>query len=387
MTWNKRRETRPHLLTAPRDFPGAAAIIMAAVPSIVHGAWSKLRAKELQRLAFLCGQHVTGTKPTITKRLARAIAAPPATPASSGPVVLSIDLGIRNLAISLMASASTSPSVGSRSSKAKKKTSTTSRHNQPPTPVTSPPPITLHHWERLALVAGPKTGVSSAEIDDEDAGADEVFAPAEIAKLANGFLQKTVLQMNPLPTHILIERQRWRSGRAPGILEWTVRVNTLEAMLHASLRALHDAGVYQGEVISIRPEAVGKFFIGVDDEEKKPATKSYSDSKKLKIKTLGHWLSQGKAVVTPGNELASDMIDAYRDRVLAPRRRRATSKSNDTEENGETKVALDAKLDDLTDSLMQGMAWLRWQENIAILRQENGAEQLLQATSQDTDKS
>ncbi|KAI1364249.1 mitochondrial resolvase Ydc2 [Xylaria arbuscula] len=371
---------------------------MAAVPSIAQGAWSKLRAKELKRLAFLCGQNVTGTKPEITKRLDRAIAvSPPKVTAKSGPVVLSIDLGLRNLAISLMTPTSASIPIISDSrkskskSKSKKKTSTTSPPSQSPISVTDPPSITLHHWERLALIAGSKDGIPTSEMDnDTDAAApDEVFSPAEIAKLANGFLQKIVLQLNPLPTHILIERQRWRSGSARGIFEWTVRVNTLEAMLHASLRALRDAGVYQGEVISIRPEAVGKFFVSADEEEKKkPATKPSSNSKKLKIKALGRWLSDGKnEVIASGNELARDMIDAYKDRVVVTRRRRSTTKGEDMEDDGKVKIMLDTKLDDLTDSLMQGMAWLRWQENVAILRQQSGAETLLQAASQAIDES
>ncbi|KAK5636570.1 hypothetical protein RRF57_012282 [Xylaria bambusicola] len=351
---------------------------MTATSSVPHGSWSSLKAKGLQRLALLCGQSVTGRKAEISARLTRAVAAPPPTSLASGPVVLSIDLGIRNLAISLMTPTQASSSASSGPHR-RKKAGAASPSDQLTGFAARPPSITLHHWQRLSLVNAQTTGVNSSTIDDEEASTEEVFSPANIAQLTNGFLQQTVLRMDPLPTHILIERQRWRSQSSTSILEWTVRVNTLEAMLHASLQALRDVGVYKGDVTSVRPESVGKFFLGAG-EEGDPARDVSLNIKKAKIEMLGRWLSNDSDVIAPGNKLATEMIDAYKERVMGPRRRK-TSVKLDKEENGEEKLTLDTKLDDLTDSLMQGMAWLRWQENIAILRQENGAEKLLQAAS------
>ncbi|KAI0408001.1 mitochondrial resolvase Ydc2 [Xylaria palmicola] len=367
-----------------------------------------LRAEQLKRLSFLCGLPVSGRKEELTSRLAVAAAAAAASNASlpsqsrSVPVVLSIDLGIRNLAYSLLTPVSPpAPLSGKTGVKAKKK-----RGGVPPSPScvgTGPPAITLHAWQRLSLLEGhaapPAQGGDVEALLHMDA-AESVFAPAALAKTANAFLRDTLLRLDPLPTHILIERQRWRSGGAPAIQEWTVRVNTLEAMLHASLRTLRDVGVWSGDVMSIRPERVGQLFLdagrpgsgaavrkqgleagGVDASVHAPGKrttrrKTGAETKKMKIELLGGWLGQGDLVVRPGNVGTGHMLDAYRDAVSGTKRTRAkrTADNNDT---GEKLMALGTKLDDLTDSLLQGMAWLRWHENMALLQRPGGVEQLL----------
>ncbi|KAI0804986.1 mitochondrial resolvase Ydc2 [Xylaria sp. FL0064] len=351
-----------------------------------------LRAKQLKRLSFLCGLPVGGRKEELITRLTAAASNPSPSPSPArsrvaGPVVLSIDLGIRNLAYSLMTPVSTSAS-------SRKKTKASSFSS------TSPPAIKLHAWQRLSLLDSAAALSNSSDEDGADASSTAAFTPAVLAKTANAFLQETVMRLQPLPTHILIERQRWRSGGAPAIQEWTVRVNTLEAMLHASLRTLRDVGVWKGEVASIRPERVGQLFLSaeetdtaaprkaveedVEDESgRKPGRKwaggrkTSAETKKLKIELLGRWLGQGDAVIAPGNNSAGLMVDAYRGALNGTKRGRSKRAAKE-EETGENIITLDSKLDDLTDSLMQGMAWLRWRENMALLRLKNGVEKLLE---------
>ncbi|KAI0517255.1 mitochondrial resolvase Ydc2 [Xylaria bambusicola] len=355
-----------------------------ATSSVSQAAsWSSLKAKSLQRLALLCGLNVGGNKAEISARLARAAAAPP-TSSDDEPVVLSIDLGIRNLAFSLMTPASASPFT--RYYSRKKEVTIVSPSGQVLGPAARPPSITLHHWERLSLVDAQTSAVDSAAVEDEEPREEDVFSPAKMAKITNDFLQNTVLCMSPVPTHILIERQRWRTQSSASILEWTVRVNTLEAMLHASLQALRGVGVYEGEVTSVRPEAVAKLFLAADEEPPSPKVLK-ANIKKMKIETLTHWLGEGDDVIEPGTKLARQMIRAYKKRAPYNPQGRGRPPKYDKEEYGEELKVLDAKLDDLTDSLMQGMAWLRWQQNLAILREEFGAEELLKAASPSVPKS
>ncbi|KAI1354421.1 mitochondrial resolvase Ydc2 [Xylaria sp. FL0043] len=365
----------------------------AGSPSPVTVIPRSLRAEQLKRLSFLCGLPLGGRKEELITRLTAAAAAAASnapSPSSSsarsraaGPVVLSIDLGIRNLAYSLMTPVSTSAS-SRKNTKASLSTGT------------SPPAIKLHAWQRLSLLDSAAALSNSSDEDGVNA-----FAPAVLAKTANAFLQETVMRLAPLPTHILIERQRWRSGGAAAIQEWTVRVNTLEAMLHASLRTLRDVGVWKGEVASIQPLRVGQLFLGgaeetdssvqrrgaeedvADTTGRKPGRKraggrkTSAETKKLKIELLGRWLGQGDAVIAPGSNNAGLMVDAYRGALSGARRSRSKRAAKE-EETGENIVTLGSKLDDLTDSLMQGMAWLRWRENMALLRLENGVERLLE---------
>ncbi|GAW13127.1 hypothetical protein ANO14919_025050 [Xylariales sp. No.14919] len=358
-----------------------------------------LKAAQLKRLSFLCGLPVGGRKEELIARLTAANNTPPPPPArsSSGPVVLSIDLGIRNLAFSLLTPATPSTLASRKAGTKSKKQS--SANQSLPLLYTRPPTIKLHAWQRLSLLDGTING--SAQNGDVNASDVDpltgAFTPAALAKTANAFLQETVLQLKPLPTHILIERQRWRSGGAAAVQEWTLRVNTLEAMLHASLRTLRDLRAWKGEVVSVRPELAGPFFLDADKldtgdaaqnkvvkgdkidasgTKSKGKRKSSAEAKKLKIDLLGHWIGQGDLVVGPSNVEAGHMLEAYRDVFQGIKS--GKSKRIVGEREAEKKpVTLDKKLDDLTDSLLQGMAWLRWQENLALLRQDNGVEQLL----------
>ncbi|KAI8630981.1 mitochondrial resolvase Ydc2 [Xylariaceae sp. FL1651] len=360
-----------------------------------------LRVERLKRLAFLCGLPLGGRKEELIARLIAASDLPSPSKSRLGPVVLSIDLGIRNLAFSLLTPASQTPAA-----KQQKRKSTRS----PPPSTTEPLAVKLHAWQRLSLLdAAASAGARSGDDDDADLSLG-AFTPAALAKTANAFLQETVLQFKPLPTHILIERQRWRSGGAPAIQEWTVRVNTLEAMLHASLRTLQDVGVWRGEVVSVRPERVGQLFLEADrldavqtkgskeleedetdevkdikgerDSSKKPrmkqtgSRKTGAETKKLKIDLLGRWLGQRDLVVQPGNPEVGRMLDAYRDTLKGTKRSKSKLIAEEAEIGGEP-LKLGKKLDDLTDSLLQGIAWLRWQENTALLRRHRGLEQLL----------
>ncbi|KAI8955807.1 mitochondrial resolvase Ydc2 [Xylaria longipes] len=364
-----------------------------------------LRAEQLKRLSFLCGLPVGGRKEELVSRLTVAAGnAPlPSTPRAE-PIVLSIDLGIRNLAYSLLTPVSSSTSVSRKAGTKSKKGSGTN-----PSPSflgTSPPTIELHDWSRLTLRSRSEvyTGASTRGSDEDALNADtatEVFSPEVLSKIANVFLQERVLQSNPLPTHILIERQRWRSGGAPAIQEWTVRVNTLEAMLYASLQTLREVGVWNGTVVPIRPERVGQLFLDAEnigtggaakdeepeeDEVDASTTKSRrkrtggrktsTETKKLKIELLKRWLGQGDLIVRPSDIRMGSMLDAYREASKAAKHSRSKRVTKE-DVTGKPHIKLEGKLDDLTDSLMQGMAWLRWRENTALLRSESGIEQLL----------
>ncbi|GAP83702.1 putative cruciform cutting endonuclease mitochondrial protein [Rosellinia necatrix] len=371
-----------------------------------------LRASQLKRLAFLCGLPVSGRKEELITRLTNTITATTTTTTNSaslppeprpgpphGPVVLSIDLGIRNLAFSLL-----SPIPPAAPPKRKTKVKKRGDADQSPSfSGTSPPAVKLHAWRRLSLLEGPArlpTGSGGKEALGVDASST-AFSPATLAKTANAFLQETVFRLEPPPTHILIERQRWRSGGGAAIQEWTVRVNTLEAMLHASLRTLHNVGAWKGEVMSIRPERVGQLFVGAEGTDTKGAAQTHepegdeadmpgdeprkkrvggrktsAEAKKLKIELLSGWLDQGAHIVEANNVEVKQMLDAYSRAVKGTKHSKSKRGARKGEEEGSLLV-LDKKLDDLTDCLLQGMAWLRWEENIAMLRREGGVEQLL----------
>jgi cruciform cutting endonuclease 1 len=150
------------------------------------------------------------------------------------------------------------------------------------------------------------------------------------------------------------------------ILEWTVRVNMLEAVIYGILRALREEGIWEGEVLGIAPGKVGPFWVGDGEEggEWKKERKA-KKNKGLKIDLVRGWLEDGQ-MLGLGNEEVESMAKRYMEKWdRTPGGRKQEAKDEEM-----------SKLDDLADCLLQGVAWIRWQENKKIALQ-HGVEALL----------
>ncbi|OTB04205.1 hypothetical protein M426DRAFT_11827 [Hypoxylon sp. CI-4A] len=329
----------------------------------------KFKVAQLTQLAFLCGEKTSGSKQDIVERLI-AIKNHGLLGGSSTPknqhLILSIDMGIRNLGYSLLAPAQPpmSPTLPTLSTLGADD-------------LRQPMRVHLHAWQRRELL-----DPLLDNLDDP-----ERYSPASLAIAADRLVRQDLLPLKP--THILIERQRWRSGGAAAVQEWTLRVNTLEAMLHASLRTLRELGQWDGEIVSVAPDRVTRFFpppppVTATSEESsqdsggrsakgvvakvREEAKSQPNSKKHKISVLASWLTRerGSEVILPANRGVEDAVKQFRTKLAGGRRSRVKKPIEDE---------IPKKLDDLTDSLLQGVAWLKWQENkTLILRDEELAE-------------
>ncbi|KAI1444361.1 Ydc2-catalyt-domain-containing protein [Annulohypoxylon stygium] len=333
------------------------------MPSTLDALLPKFKVAQLKQLAFLCGAKNSGRKAELVERLLT-LAQLPAS--KKKPLILSIDMGIRNLGYSLLSPAVSSPG---RKKKSAPLTGEALR---------SPPRIDLHAWQRRELFdASP----------DEPIDPDQ-YSPTSLASAADRLIRQDLLPLKP--THVLIERQRWRSGGASTIFEWTVRVNTLEAMLHASLRTLRELGHWDGEIISIAPPSITRFW-PAPPEDVVPKRRSRASkvtegegklrkgtnpmqSKKHKIGVLTGWLKMGPKdqVILPGNSDIEGAVEQFRRKLSGVRKSRSR-----TAEDGLAREAWPRKLDDLTDCLLQGVAWLKWEENKALLLDEKRIAELL----------
>ncbi|KAI2610864.1 Ydc2-catalyt-domain-containing protein [Hypoxylon fragiforme] len=383
----------------------------------------KFKNKHLSHIAFLCGLRVTGKKSELVERLVAAAATTTATvkPQKSAkqsndnkkpPLILSIDLGIRNLGFSLLTPVTT-------------KIPTTTTLPLTAANIRAPPRVRLHAWQRrplllpadIAAISDPNPDPNNTDTAPAVLTPDpEPYSPASLAIAADRLTRRDVLPLKP--THVLIERQRWRSAGGSSVQEWTLRVNTLEAMLHASLRTLRELHYWDGEIISVAPERVTRFWpapavpvvaavakkeakgkksrkdvavvvdedgqeievevdVDADADAAAPAGKTRINSKKHKIGVLTGWLRQGRAseneIVVPANPDTQSAVEQFRGKLSRVRRSKAAA-------DDETAVVRDAgsrKIDDLTDSLLQGVAWLKWEENKKRLLTEEGLLQLL----------
>lgn len=227
----------------------------------------------------------------------------------------------------------------------------------------------IHAWHRLSVSSPP---IPALPTDGEESTTKtpipkEAFDPSTLSQTAYTLLRTQLLPAKP--THILIERQRFRSMGSKHILEWTVRVNMFESMIYAVLCTLKAEGLWDGSVRSVLPGKVGPFWVGEEgDLEVENAGKEGKGRKKVrkstsakirnkgaKIDLVRSWLESGD-VVQLGNDEVKTMARRYVEKWdRAPGSRKGLAKVEGEEKMG--------KLDDLADCLLQGMAWVEWEDN------------------------
>jgi cruciform cutting endonuclease 1 len=338
---------------------------------------STLKLAHLRILAIKCGVSLSGPKPILAARINSAVTSASnesATKIGGAPLrILSIDMGIRNLAYCVLDAL---PDTGGG--------------------VVKPQ---IKAWHRLSVSSTPKPLVRY-DVPIENTGSNlkhppiekkpiEPFDPAALSLSAYTLLTRTLLPLQP--THILIERQRFRSSSGPHVLEWTLRVNMFESIIYAILTTLKEEGVWSGTVQPITPGKIGPFWLGEDkkpDEQIRPGDyKRVSKAKNVKLINKGKkmdlvrsWLEHGH-MVTLGNEKVEKMAEMYKEKwdrkpggQVGPRK----TKKIEKEEEEELEKKGIPKLDDLADCLLQGMAWLEWENNKRILMKEGGINALLE---------
>lgn len=307
-----------------------------------------LRTVELQNLAKLCGINKSGTRAELIKRLSDELKSHKRLPPNAR--VLSIDLGIRNLAFALL---------------------TPSQRQKGTVQVRD---AVVHDWQRVALIPtdkknivppGQEPGEQIAVLKKQD------FSPGALSKLAVQLVEDRLLPLKP--THVLLERQRFRSAGGSNVLEWTVRVNMVESMLYAVFATLASVGRFGGVVLPVEPRLVGPFLLEREQEEAGSDEKTEelvtgrrggSAAKQLKIDLLGRWLMSGEKVHCDGGQ-----PKITRRAFL---RRWLPNGKESTEPKEEAPIENEKKLDDVTDCLLQGVAWMNWDKNKKRVHEEYG---------------
>lgn len=331
---------------------------MTSVRNLDH-----LKAWQAKYWAFLTGTASSGRKAELQDALTRSLGV---TTPNTGRRVVSVDMGIRNLAYCVV-------DVQPRS-----ETSNTAR------------PLKITHWLRRDLLspdapivsplADNKTQQRGQELEaskkkTKPKADPEAFTPPQLSKTAYSVVTGL---LSHKPDEILIERQRFRSGSASAILEWTIRVNMLESMLWACLETFRASSCAKNlfpYVHAIPPRRVAEFWLSgqqlplippVDIFEvgqkrqdvaltEKPRKARTKIKKKEKVNLVKKWATG--AVDSPGVSLvfegqAAEVAEAFK---------LETSR-------GANQIA-GGKLDDLADCLLQAVAHLRWEENKKVIRE------------------
>lgn len=411
-------------------------------------ALPSLKSTQLKRIAQATGVPTGGPKPELLARLEREIlssagvhcngngsggANGSANGSGNGKgigigkeiSILSIDMGIRNLAFAHLTTSTPFSTAAKRKS-------------------SSFPKVTLNAWHRLDLTQsqyppqdnnsnihpsnGNGNGNGNGEGDDTNPGIKPIIglppSPAGsplrekdiMTNETQGFSLPlyarhayTLVRMmldKYQPTHILIERQRFRSIGGSAVQEWSLRVGVFEGMLYSVLETLAreqqrasfgrtsagagaDATSYGengGEglgmmiplVLGVEPSRVVRYWgdqIGFSNFHLEGREKGQNsvDGKKVKIDIVGGALDR----LDPDPDSSADAIpDA--DVPRGPRdlaTHLAIAKDADLHRTiegylarwyGKRGKAVQGvrklgKLDDLADALLQGLTWLEWQ--------------------------
>ncbi|PYH73877.1 uncharacterized protein BO88DRAFT_432221 [Aspergillus vadensis CBS 113365] len=380
-----------------------------------------LKAKALQQIAQKTGIQSSGTKAVLVERLEGELA-PLIIPLQTqhdadgkkkttrkkngdddGIRLLSIDMGIRNLAFAVLHAPLLSSHSSSLSSAVSSETGTpkdiTRKGNNT---------ITLTAWKRLSIpdlchaqhhqyqrhdqeeissLILPTTNTPKLKPKSKEtkAKAKEDFSPSVYARHAYTLITTLLSTYNP--THILIERQRFRTGGGSAVQEWTIRVGVLEGMLYAVLETVNSSGLLSSggkvQVYPVEPGRVSRFW-GEGEEvgdigdgggegevvKKTKKRKSVRDVKKMKIGLVRGWLSssgfdsdvgdgdgdgdEGRRVMI-GDDEVRKLADSFLEKCEGKRRIKKAGG-----EDGEDSLDI-GKLDDLADCLVQGVTWLKWQ--------------------------
>ena len=200
----------------------------------------------------------------------------------------------------------------------------------------------------------------------------EAFDPATYSQHAYDLV--TTLVGDLKPTHVLIERQRFRSMGGSAVLEWTLRVNMFEAMIYAVLKTFSERGLWQGVVHSVAPSKVSNFWITDSETVRKGRSGSMSaKTKTAKINMVAEWLKDGTRFELKG--AAAQLGEAYLSKKTG-RVKTSSMKQKSSTSQARAAVGISVqKLDDLADCLLQGMAWIKWDENRRLILTK-GAEAL-----------
>ena len=314
---------------------------------------------QLQTVAKAIGSNSGGKKAILLSNLQAdlqhdrfALNDPPQTPFARQPSqhkILSIDMGIRNLAMCTVAL----PDSWTSTSK-------------PALPI-------IQAWERIAIS---KKATPESSVDDGDSiavAAKEAFDPSTYAQHAYNLVSNHILPYQP--TQILIERQRFRSMGGSAVQEWTLRVNMFEAMIYATLKAFSEQKLWTGSVYPVVPSKVSQFWLG----GVKPAPKSRDSgarTKAAKVALVNKWLGSGHLFEVEGQ--AADVAQAYTLRSAPSRAKEVTAQSRNLEVLRERVPFAFGKLDDLADCLLQAMAWIQWETNRrAFVAGERGLEDVI----------
>lgn len=327
---------------------------------------------QLHRLAVLIGAGCSGTKKARVTNIRNALTRQPSVPQfhrhnkirrPRDLSLISIDLGIRNLAYAnFVAAVTVSRADGGEAilSLARPRLQAWRRLNV--SCLSGSNPATIRPSSSVSVEAGDVQGLTSSaegrvesdftEVEDSS----ESFDVRLYASHAYEFVKTIVATHHP--THIVVERQRFRSGGGAAVQEWTIRVGMFEAMLHAVLETLARESSLEVSIAQVLPARVNRYWMeqglgGSITASPGPNKLTGKEMKNAKVNLVGQMLQN---TYQPAQFEITEAVRSVVEEFLRPRDKKKTPARG-------TPNKPPMKLDDLADCALQGLAWMDWQAN------------------------
>ncbi len=394
------------------------------IPSNSITILSSLKLNQLKTLCLHCGLPTSGIKKILLNNIIQEIhytnfffsklklkpkKSPSITSSTNNYNVISIDMGIRNLAL-CQTQVSWSSSLNFNSN---------SKTNNLP-PIKPIKPI-ITKWFKLDISKQLLSTPSLTSINQDSL--------RNLSLLSYNIINQICFtNNNSIPNFIIFERQRFRSGGGMNVQEWTILVNTFAAMLRAVLTTLEQdtkskKNTIIPRVFEVNPKRMTGYWLSsldlneqmqitnkntdkkTDKETKKQRKPSTTNSKRLKIDIVNKWCSKA---IQQQNKSSSAF--KFHDDLLLNDIKFKTNKNGDekitsnflykllpvpetsswfpigsesssiiydketNDDINDKTLEAPKKSDDLADSLLQNLAWIQWIQNrrtIAQLVMEN----------------
>lgn len=205
-----------------------------------------------------------------------------------------------------------------------------------------------------------------------DVSSDASYEPSKYAELSYSVVDELIFNKDQdVPDVVLIERQRIRSAGGKNVLEWVYRVNMFESMLHATIlsKRLSDPRVKDSVVVSASPQRMGLYW--TPDNSDRSTNKN---SKKVRLRLVEKWLTEYSKDLSSNPFILPVDVTIEND---DPKKSRSASKwifetvmKNSRFYSGELDSKIVEKGDDLVDSLLHGLSYVKWEKNRMILNME-----------------
>lgn len=178
------------------------------------------------------------------------------------------------------------------------------------------------------------------------------------ASMAVNLVKSEFLHYNTPSDIILIEQQRLRSSGSKAVNQHIANINILEGMLHAIIQTYVNELKSQILLESVSAKQVMKYWIRDPEESDEVSSQNrYKVTKKAKV-------SMAENLLLLSASASTDNVPFTLGPDVNP---------------FDPKIKPKVKKDDLSDSLLQGLAWILWQQNLHLLQCVGQSNQLQSA--------